>query len=80
MQNLTVKCDKGDELSHRTKPRQRPPFNGDNEYNCDICDKNAEVSYGGFYACKYADYDCDFDCCPQCYNEKMADNEEFKGV
>ncbi len=75
---MAVKCDKGDQLCHRTQPRQRPPFYADNDYNCDVCDKNAEITDGGFYACMYADIDCDFDCCPKCYNAKIIANEESK--
>ena len=78
MKICKVTCDKGDQLCHRTKPRQLSPFYGDNEYNCDVCDKNAEVRNGGFYACKYADKDCDFDCCPRCYNTEIVNNEESK--
>jgi hypothetical protein len=40
MQSLAVTCDKGDQLSHRTKPRQQPPFDGDNEYNEDNNNSN----------------------------------------
>ena len=78
MEGRKITCDKGDQLCHRTKPRQRSPFYGDNEYNCDFCDNNAEVKNGGFYACKNADKDCDFDCCPKCYKKKMVNNEESK--
>jgi hypothetical protein len=53
-------------------------FDADNDYNCDVCDKNAEIRDGGFYACMYADIDCDFDCCPKCYNAKIVANEESK--
>ena len=67
MQKVTVKCDNGDELLHRTKPRS----SGDTYYSCNFCDRNGEVRKG-FYACKNADNNCDFDCCPNCYNAKIV--------
>ena len=72
MQSMAVTCDKGDQLSHRTKPRQQPPFDGDIYYSCHFCNCNKDIRKGGLYACKNADIDCDFDCCPNCYNEKMS--------
>ena len=72
MECLEATCDKGDQLSHRTKPRQRLPFDGNIFYSCDFCDRNGDIRKGGFYACKNADIDCDFDCCPNCYNLKNS--------
>jgi hypothetical protein len=72
MQSVAVTCDKGDEISHRIKPRQRPPFEGDLYFSCDFCDHNGDIRKGGFYACKNADINCDFDCCPNCYNTKIS--------
>ena len=34
-----------------------------------------EVMKDRVNACKYADIDCDFDCCPKCYNTKINSEE-----
>ena len=79
MQKVTLTCDNGDELLHRTKSRT----SGDIYYSCNFCDRNGEVKKG-FYACKNADDNCIFDCCPTCYNGKMRKEgnkiEESKGT
>ena len=67
MQKLTLTCNNGDELLHRTKPRP----SGDTYFYCNFCDRTGLVRTG-FYACKNADINCDFDYCPTCYDKNMA--------
>ena len=67
MHNQIVTCNNGDELLYRTKPRP----SGDIYYSCNFCDRNGDVRKS-FYACKNADFNCDFDCCPTCYNAKIV--------
>ena len=66
-----VTCDKGDELLLRIKPRPT----GDIYYICNLCGCTGDI-INGFYACKNADNNCDFDCCPKCYkatNKRVFD-------
>ena len=48
MQSIAVTCDRGDELFHRTKPRQRVPFDCDIYYSCDFCDRNGDIKKEDF--------------------------------
>ena len=59
-------CDKGDPLVFRFKPRERNPYNGADSIACNICEKEA-VCYRGYYCCKNADKDCNYDVCNECY-------------
>ena len=61
-----VTCDKGDELVLRTAARMRAPYNGVLAIGCNLCGRNADVRQG-YYTCKNADTNCDFDCCPTCF-------------
>ena len=68
---MGTKCDKGDPLVFRQKPRERAPYYGAESVACNICYKEA-ACYRGYYACENADKDCDYDICQECYRGKKA--------